>query len=471
MKNIKYILSCILIFMTLFSTTSAGAAASGEYRQFESNIPKVTEAMLYPEFWIKNTHAPKKIIAAPDEIEAYNLENILSCDPVVDLENYQQYFTREELIKKIQEISKKPSAKRYDQRGKLMTDADYAILLENLNLDSLEDNNEISYGIVVRRTEMRMFPTYIRLFSSPEDYEIDRLMETAVYPAEPLIILATSKDGKWYFAQMYNYLAWIPVEDVALTTKETLFSYVNSEPFIVVTGKRVYSNYNPLNEKLSQIGFDMGVKLPLAKSGEIPQNIYKQNPAGNYVVKVPTRNDEGKLVIDYALIPRLEDVSIGYLPYNKENIIKQAFKLQGERYGWGGMFNGRDCTAFLMDIFRTMGIKLPRNSSEQGRLAAGVFHEMEEGMSIEEREKILSKLEPGTGLYMNGHAMLYLGKYKDEHYIIHDFSGFYDYDHDGKLVYYPTWEVAVTPLSIVQNTSGKTYMEALYGVRGFILEK
>lgn len=471
MENKKNALIGILMLITIIATTSASIAASDEYVQFESNIPKVTEEMLYPGFWIKNTNKPSKIIATSEEIEAYNFENVLSCDPVVDLENYQQYFTKEELRERIEGISKKPTAARYDKAGKPMTDADYDKLLDNLNLDRIEEMNEVRYGVVVKRTEMRMFPTHIRLFSNPGDYEIDRLMETTAYPAEPLVILSTSKDEKWYFAQMYNYLAWIPVEGVALTTRETLFSYVNSEPFLVVTGKHVSTNYNPLNEKLSQVSFDMGVRLPLAESGEIAQNIYGQNPAGNYVVKVPTRNDKGNLAIDYALIPRLEDVNIGYLAYNKENIIEQAFKLQGERYGWGGMFNGRDCTAFIMDIFRTMGIKLPRNSSEQGKLAAGIFHEMGEEMSIEEREKLFNKLEPGAGLYMSGHAMLYLGKYKGEHYMIHDFSGFYGHDHNGNLVYYNSREVAVTPLSIVLNSSGKTYMEGLYGVREFILEK
>jgi len=190
------------------------------------------------------------------------------------------------------------------------------------------------------------------------------------------------------------------------------------------------------------------------------------------VVKIPTRDDNGNLKFEYALIPRNADVNLGYLPYTKANIIKQAFKFQGERYGWGGMFNGRDCSAFIMDIYRSMGIKLPRNSSEQGKLAAGIYHEFPKTMTLRERQKIFDKLEPGTGLYMSGHAMLYLGKYKGEYYMIHDFSGFYTKENN-KMVFKNVWEVAVTPLSLLTYTDEtyKTYMEALYGVREFILEK
>ena len=469
-KILASIAILIICVMALSLITFASVYDLTTYKQFDSNIPKVTEAMLYPEFWIKNTSKADKIIASTNEIMEYNKTNVEVCKPVVDLENYLESFTREELTALIEGISKPSTAKRYDKDGNEVGKPYYDNLIANLNVAGLGEINEVSYGIAVRRTELRMFPTYDRLFSTAGDYRIDRLMETAVYPVEPLVILSKSTDGNWYFAQMYNYLAWIPAKDVALTTKSELFNYVNFEDFLVVTAKYILANNNPLKEELSELRFDMGVRLPLAAANEIKHQYYDQNPAGNFVVKVPTRDNNGKLVFDYVLISRSEDVSLGYLPYTKSNIINQAFKLQGERYGWGGMFNGRDCTAFMMDIYRTMGVKLPRNSGEQGNLAAGVFHEMPSAMSIEDREKIFDKLEPGTGLYMSGHAMLYLGKYKGEYYMIHDFSGFRLKDDNGELIHYDTWQVAVTPLSILLS-SGKTYMEGLYGAREFILEK
>lgn len=474
MKKIKGILIITIAFIMTF--TSMGYAANtdiAEYKQFESNVPNVTEDMLYPEFWVENISKANKVIATPEEIEVYNNENIKVCEPVVDLENYKESFTKQELVELIEDLSSPSTYPRYNSNGEQVGEDYYNELIQNLNLDGLDDVNHVRYGITVARTEMRNFPTYDRLYSSPNDYNIDRLMETAVYPIEPMIILSESQDGEWYLAQIYNYLAWIPVKDVAIAAdKDILFDYINNENFLVVTGKRVYTNYNPQKPEISELQLDMGVKAPLAKKDEIKENFYDQNPAGNFVIKIPTRNTDGNLVFDYALIQRLDDVSMGYLPYTKANIIKQAFKFQGERYGWGGMFNGRDCTAFVLDIYRTMGIKIPRNSSEQGKLAAGLFHDMPEDMKLEEREKMFDKLEPGTGLYMSGHAMIYLGKYKDEYYMIHDFSGFYT-ENEGELTYNSTWEVAVTPLSILKSSGDNyiTYMEALYGAREFILEK
>ena len=455
-----------------FRQSDSGAEGSAQkditaFKQFDSDIPNVSEEMLYPEFWIKNTSGADNLIATSGGIEDYNKANIKKNASIVDIENYKENITRDELIKKINSLSKVPSSAMYNADGGKVGSDYYKGLTDNLNLEGLQDSNKVRYGISIRRTEMRTFPTHDRLYSSSNNHNIDRLMETAVYPVEPMAILSASKDGQWYFAQIYNYLAWIPAKDVALTDdKNELFSYVDREPFLVVTGDKVYSNYNPDNQNLSEIRFDMGTRLPLASKDEVKDVFYNQNPAGNFVIKVPAADKAGKLVFDYVLISRSADVSLGYLPYTKSNIIKEAFKMQGERYGWGGMFNGRDCSSFIMDIFRTMGLKLPRNSDDQGQ-AVGKYYEMPSGMTLKERKLIFDKMEPGTGLYMNGHTMLYLGKYNGEYYIIHDFSGFYVKNKSGNSSHYTDWEVTVTPLSILLS-SGKTYMEGLYGAREFI---
>lgn len=470
MKKTRVILIFSLVFVLVASSiVFANQNDITTYKQFESSVPNVSEDMLYPEFWIKNTSSADKIIATPEEIAKFNEVNVQEVAPLVNLENYQESFTKDELTELITGLSSPSSSKRYDSNGNLVGKEYYDTLIANLNLEGLSDVNNVRYGIAVRRTEMKTFPTYDRLYSSPADYNIDRLMETVAYPTEPMIILYTSKDGQWYFAQMYNYLAWIPAKDVAITDKAELFSYVNREPFLVVTASKINASYNPKNADLSELRFDMGTRLPLATAGEVKDAFYDQNPAGNFVIKVPTRNQEGNLVFDYVLISRSADVSLGYLPYTKANIISQAFKLQGERYGWGGMFNGRDCTAFMMDIFRTMGVELPRNSSEQGKQMVSKYYDMPSTMTLEERKEIFDKMEPGTGLYMSGHAMLYLGEYKGEYYMIHDFSGFSALNGNGELINYSNWQVTVTPVTVLRS-DGKTYMEALYGAREFVLE-
>ncbi|MBU3092072.1 SH3 domain-containing protein [Clostridium sp. CF011] len=432
-----------------------------------SNIPGLKEKMLCMNYWTKLSGMNKDIMNV-QEIEAYNKSSLTTVGSIVDLENYEESFSMQELINKINTISSMPKSERFHEDGKLVVQEYYNKLIKNCNIEKLMDLLDIKYAITIRKTVMRTFPTYDKIFKTGDNYEFDRFQETAVYPVEPIVILLSSVDKKWYFAQMYNYLAWIPEKDVAISSKEEIFDYLKTENFLVTTGKRVFTNYNPLNEQLSEVKFDMGIKIPLADIKEIEGDIYGQNSAGNYVVKLPTRDNKGNVEFKKALIAKNEDISLGYLPYTRKNIIVNAFKFLGERYGWGGMFNSRDCASFIMDVYRTMGIKLPRNSEDQGKLAVGNFYEMPENMTMGDREKLLNKLKPGTPVFMNGHTMIYIGKEKGQYYAIHNFSGFYKPQQDGSLKYYKVREVMVSPLCIVLSEDGKTYIEGLYGARDFV---
>lgn len=468
MRKLK--LRSILVFACTALISTNVYAAGGSYMQYKSNVPKINEDMMKADFWINNTKDKDKVIMDNQSIEKYN-KIIEEKEPeIVNLEKYNQTFKKDELTKLILNVSSPASTPRYDKDGKQATTVYYDKLKDNLNLNALKEVNNVQYGITVRRTFMKTYPTYDLLFKEGDNYEFDRFMETAVYPLEPLIILSTSKDNKWFFAQMYNYLAWIPVEDVAITTKDQLFNYITTKDFLITTGKRVFTANNPLDSQISELKFDMGVKIPLASQNEIGDEVYGQNPTGNYVVKLPTRDNSGKMVLKFALISKSEDVNLGYIPYTKRNILNQAFKLLGERYGWGGMFNGRDCSGFIMDIYRTMGLMLPRNTGEQARVTAKDYNLPKE-MNLTNREKIFDGMNTGAALYMPGHAMLYLGKYNGEHYMIHDFSGFYNKSQDGKYNYYRSRQIMVTPVTIFSNENGKTYLEEMTIGKEFMLDK
>src|SRR5690606_40715891 len=90
-----------------------------------------------------------------------------------------------------------------------------------------------------------------------------------------------------------------------------------------------------------------------------------QVPAAHWVIELPVRGDDGSLSFEPALLPRSADVADDYLPLTEANIIRQAFKFLGERYGWGHSYNARDCSGFLSEIFRSFNVLIPRNTSRQ----------------------------------------------------------------------------------------------------------
>ncbi|NLF98508.1 MAG: glycoside hydrolase [Candidatus Riflebacteria bacterium] len=331
--------------------------------QFDLNIPGVSDEMLFPEFWLQNVADQDQIVMTSDEIERYNRKGFAECEMLMDLRHFPAAMAGEQLRQSIEKVSARPQKKRY-LKGEEVSE-EYYVALENLlNIDNIRSLTEVQFAITVKRTEMRAFPTYDRVFSEPDDFESDMFIETALYPAEPLAVLHTSRDGKWLFAQAYNYRAWLPAQDVAFTGRRELFDYLDAEKFLVVTGKGVFTGYNPLRPEISELQLDMGARIPLADRSEFQFNIDGQHPAGNYVVKLPARGEDGKLEFRIGLIARSEDVRVGYMPLTRKNIITQAFKFLGQRYGWGGMFNTRDCSAFIMDIYRSMGVLVPRNSGE-----------------------------------------------------------------------------------------------------------
>lgn len=88
----------------------------------------------------------------------------------------------------------------------------------------------------------------------------------------------------------------------------------------------------------------------------------------------------------------------------------------------GGMYDERDCSSTLRDLFAVFGIYLPRNSKGQG--AVGEVLSVV-GLSNEEKEKrIREKAIPfKTLIYMPGHIGLYIGQYKGKAVMFHNMWG------------------------------------------------
>lgn len=454
---------------TLAVLGSASSTSAAPFVQFDLNIPGVNESMLDSRYWIDRIPDPDREIMTRAEIDRYNRRSCRECEKLKDLRTCRRILSGSEVRDMITKVSERPTKKRF-QSGLEVQESYYLELERALALEAIPRQVAVRFGITVKRTEMRTFPTPDRIFSEPDDYEFDRFAETALYPVEPLAILHESADGKWYFAQAYNYLAWIPAADVALTDRATLFQYLDAKESLVVTGKWVFTGFNPFQPDISELQLDMGVRVPLASRDEIPKDIKGQHPAGNYVVKLPARGSGGKLEWRLGLISRADDVHVGYLPFTRRNIITQAFKFLGQRYGWGGMFNTRDCSSFIMDNFRSMGVILPRNAGEQGKLAVAVRHAMPETMDLASRKKLFEGIPPATPVYMDGHAMLYLWKQNDDYFILHDFAGFNVPGPDGKLERVKMRSVLMTPLLATYLASGKRYMEGLYAACEFRLE-
>jgi len=196
---------------------------------------------------------------------------------------------------------------------------------------------------------LRTFPAMLRVFSSDEDTDIDRFQESALFPGDPVAIAHASQDGKWLFVVSPRYAAWVEARYIAEGTRESVFAHAAKAPYRVVTGAKPRTVFTREQPQLSELQLDMGTRVPLA---EVPldQPVNGQHPYASWILELPLRDAAGKLAFAPALLQRNADSASDYLPLTQANLLRQAFKFLGERYGWGHAYNGRDCSGFGSDV-------------------------------------------------------------------------------------------------------------------------
>lgn len=428
------------------TTESTGQASDqGNNEMSIPEITGVTAHMQSAEFWFSLFEPFDDIILTEEEIESYNSENFNKLSFLQKPLLLPDTVSGTDVSRWISELSKPSQSDRYDKNGIKYQTEDYENLKKNLKISQIPKSIETRFGITVKRTLMRTWPTYREAYQSLSNMRNDMFVETAVYPAEPVAVYHTSADGEWYFAQIYNYMAWIPAKDVAICSKTELETFLNKEEFLVVNGALIHTPGSQ-DKRVSELQIDMGVTLPVKAVGD-----------NWYTVEYPVRNDRGEMEEAEIRLPASDKLKKGYPDYTTANVLKQAFKFLGEPYGWGGMNNARDCSSFILDIYRSFGIKLPRNTDQQEQVKGAITLE---GKSREERLKILDGLRPGSALYMPGHTMIYLGKWQERHYIIHDAATVYEKAKDGGLKPVVLYQVAVTPLDVCTG-KGVEYLMSL----------
>ncbi|GHE98620.1 C40 family peptidase [Thalassotalea profundi] len=429
-----------------------------------SDVVGITEAHLHPSYWQGRT-GHSKVIMNEEAISQFNRQLFNNSSLVIDPLSMDDNLPKQLVLSLIDQISAVPSSKRYYRDGTQLQQNHFDVYLANLNKANVKENYTTQWGLVVKRSSLRTFPTTDRVFNSGMDTDLDRFQETGVFPGEAVAIIHESADKQWLLVRNYNYLAWVPKHAIAVGSKQEISEFVQQKQFIVVTGDKVFTNYVPNNNDISEVQLDMGVKLPLMSHADLKGQLYGQNPFASHVVKLPIRNKQGQLTFSLALIARSQDVNIGYLAFTKENIIKQAFKFLGERYGWGHDYNARDCTGFVGEIYKTFGILMPRNSGQQGKGRYGFNKDFDKSSSNAEKLAALSQLEVGDLIYIPGHVVMFLGYEQGKPYVIHDVKGLAYFDANNQYYRGTLNGVSVTPLLPLQLSKSTSYLDRIYNIK------
>jgi len=259
-------------------------------------------------------------------------------------------------------------------------------ILSNININNI--NDEIKYGLISKRSDLKAFPTYIEFLSS-NNFDLNQ--ESELHVATPILILHESLDTNWLYIRTYFYEGWTYKNNVMIVDKKTYNNFLNPEKYIIIT--------EPLIE-INNTYLDMSVKLPLVNEYD-----------NHYEVLIPNNNKLENINIDK------EKANKGYLEYNLDNVINQAKKYLDMDYGWGGKNNKVDCSSYVGNVFRTFGFMFPRNTSEQ----RNIIGEITDTTNLSENEiiNILNNTTYPTLIYTNNHVLLYIGNENKKQYVIH----------------------------------------------------
>jgi len=286
----------------------------------------------------------------------------------------------------------------------------FAAMREQARMDAYGTLNE--RAITVREADLRNFPTGAPLFRDPsipgEGFPFDYLQQTALKPGEPLFVSHLSKDRDWAFVESPQAAGWIDVRNMAFADADFIAKWM-SRPLAVAVRERI-----TLTRSSGIFLFRTGIGgvLPMEETSD---------SAWFLSVLAPFRAPDGRA--EFVAVDVSHEKFVHFpLEYTPWNMAKLMSQMEGEPYGWGGLFGYRDCSGTIRDLFVPFGLWLPRHSSDQAKRGKRIDLS---GLSLEEKTKRIRQggVPFRTLLWMPGHVMLYAGSFRGEIVIFHAFWG------------------------------------------------
>lgn len=450
MKKINY----FILALCLLSATGCDNKEK-LYYSCPDSIPNTCRQMQSPGFWVARNNCADKIILDQAGIETLNSKIEKELKLTQDLSKIVPVYPGEELSSSLRMQANGFVQRRlYSKDSRRVGEPFYQEMERQMNFKGIQPRTLARYGFICHYADQRLLPTDEILTSQPGDIAFDELQNNSLDIGAPLVILHESKDGLWVYAHSATSSGWVKKDSVAFCAFSDFKDFLERQAFIVVVSAKSDIFQDPaLKRHIDYVR--MGAKFPLL--GNFNSEIVK--------VLIPAQTKEGRFVEQAAYLKK-PDVSLGYLAYTPRNIIQQAFKLLNAPYSWGGKNGQQDCSGFIQEVFSTVGIVLPRNSSEQAKVGR-LLSSFPEKANNELKISILDKLALGgvTVLQLKGHILLYLGMYAGRPYVIHDIHAYRQKQLWGKDRVRKINRVVVSDLSLGEGSRKGSLLERIISIR------
>ena len=442
-----------------------------------SEQPMASDRMMDADYWLEQTPFPDEVLLTAEQARAKSAYWEREVAALFALSDYPATVAREALARMLA-ADRPPTGELFDAAGRAVDERFWrAQAQESAPPAPGSEPVAVRFGFTVRRTDVRRFPTSQGVFYAGQDKRLDRLQETVWPVFEPLAILHRSRDGRFVYAQGRSYRGWANANEIGETDRQTfraeLAALDEGRHATVVQRSaevRLGSGEVQAAEFAARLPLQDGSDGGLAEGARGDEN---QRAAGGLLadrpaaigVRWPVRDAAGRLQFVNGSVKR-SDARRGSLPCTRRSLVTQAFKLLGEPYGWGGACGLHDCSSFVLDVHRSVGLDLPRNTDAQEGVPGVRAHRFDAVDDEHSRISVLSTFRAGDVLYMPGHTMVLLGIRGGRAYVIHDYSGYAVPDGSGGWTDVSVQAVGVMPLDL-HLRDGRKYIEALTSAVAF----
>ena len=298
--------------------------------------------------------------------------------------------------------------KSYGENLKKLPQAWFNEMLKKSNFEAYGSLNK--RAMTLHYTDVRNFPTHKPVLKDPtvagEGYPFDYMQNSGVHANEPLFVSHLSGDGEWAYIFTTYITGWVRLRDIVYINDSVADKYKKAK-FISMIDEQY-----PIKDTQNNFVFKsrVGMRLPLI-------SIEKEH----YIALSITDGKDHTPTYTKVIIP-LHVAQAETLKLTKDNLVHISDLMLMSKYGWGGLYEERDCSSTLRDLYAPFGIWLPRNSSQQAKI--GKVISLKDLTLEQKREKIIKEAVPfETLLYKRGHILLYLGLYKGKIAVLHNAWG------------------------------------------------
>lgn len=309
-------------------------------------------------------------------------------------------------------------------------------------------------AITIHTTNVRRLPTnkpsFKNFHEAGQGYPFDLIQNSLLTANTPILVLHTSKDAAWSFVQSHFISGWIQSDDLAMVD-DTFIKHWQTGKFI-----------SPIHRHIAVKDSNTDHFAFYARIGSILPLVAKTK--FGYVVHIAVSDQNQHAVIKNAMINK-DSAHLWPLVANTKNFASLSNNLLDEPYGWGGLYQDRDCSATIMDLFSEFGVWLPRGSKKQAYV--GHFISLA-GLSRDEKLNKLRRYGHGltTLINLDGHVLLYLGERNGNLYVFHNIWGLQTLDERGIEGRDIIGQTVITTLTQGKNRADvpKTYLDKAYGL-------